>query len=379
VDTKNFKKPNGKIISINRDNKKYVVFIPNKLPISINYTNTLIKKIEQSNNNLGKLSGLIKTLPNADLILKPYLKNEAVLSSKIEGTRSSLSDVLRADLINKNPTEDLKEVLNYINALNEGLEKIKSEKISLELILRLNKILLLDVRGFSKDSGKLRIVQNWIGYSNSDLETSIYNPPNPENLLELMNNFLTYLNTDDDTPFLIKIAILHYQFESIHPFVDGNGRVGRLLIILYLCKCNLLEKPILYLSEYFEKEKENYYQYLLNASSNSEINNWIEYFLDGVIDQSKKTIKKITKLLEYRSITRAYLKDNNVSVKLLIIFDSLFSNPYITVSKGKDILNTKNYNTSKRVINKLVDLNILTKTTDGLFLAKEIQNILLSK
>lgn len=379
MDTKNFKKPNGKIISINRDNKKYVVFIPNKLPISINYTNTLIKKIEQSNNNLGKLSGLIKTLPNADLILKPYLKNEAVLSSKIEGTRSSLSDVLRADLINKNPTEDLKEVLNYINALNEGLEKIKSEKISLELILRLNKILLLDVRGFSKDSGKLRIVQNWIGYSNSDLETSIYNPPNPENLLELMNNFLTYLNTDDDTPFLIKIAILHYQFESIHPFVDGNGRVGRLLIILYLCKCNLLEKPILYLSEYFEKEKENYYQYLLNASSNSEINNWIEYFLDGVIDQSKKTIKKITKLLEYRSITRAYLKDNNVSVKLLIIFDSLFSNPYITVSKGKDILNTKNYNTSKRVINKLVDLNILTKTTDGLFLAKEIQNILLSK
>ncbi len=379
MDTKNFKKPNGKIISINRDNKKYVVFIPNKLPISINYTNTLIKKIEQSNNNLGKLSGLIKTLPNADLILKPYLKNEAVLSSKIEGTRSSLSDVLRADLINKNPTEDLKEVLNYINALNEGLEKIKSEKISLELILRLNKILLLDVRGFSKDSGKLRIVQNWIGYSNSDLETSIYNPPNPENLLELMNNFLTYLNTDDDTPFLIKSAILHYQFESIHPFVDGNGRVGRLLIILYLCKCNLLEKPILYLSEYFEKEKENYYQYLLNASSNSKINNWIEYFLDGVIDQSKKTIKKITKLLEYRSITRAYLKDNNVSVKLLIIFDSLFSNPYITVSKGKDILNTKNYNTSKRVINKLVDLNILTKTTDGLFLAKEIQNILLSK
>ncbi len=373
MDKSSFKNPNGKIITI--DNK-YNVFIPNKLPITINYSNSIIKKIELSNNYLGKLSGLINNLPNPDLFLKPYLKKEAVLSSRIEGTRSSLSDVFKMDINSKHLHNDLKEVLNYIKSLEFGLKEIESKDLTLDLILKLNEILLYDVRGFSKDSGKIRTVQNWIGNINSSIETSVYNPPNPELVKDLLNNFVEYLNSSNENSSLVKVAILHYQFEAIHPFVDGNGRVGRLLLILYLCRCKLLDKPILYLSEYFEKDKEKYYSSLLQVSMNSNFNSWIEYFLDGVIEQSEKTIHRVSNLLDYRSQTRKNLKDQNVNIKVLKIYDYLFSNPYIDIKKGKEILNTKNYNTSKRVILKLVELGILEEVKNKLYVAKDINKIL---
>jgi Fic family protein len=373
MDKSIFKNPNGKIITINN---KYDVFVPNKLPVFINYNSSIIKKIELSNNYLGKLSGLINNLPNPDLFLKPYLKKEAVLSSKIEGTRSSLSDVFKVDINTKHLDNDLKEVLNYIKSLEFGLKEIESKDLTLDLILKLNEILLYDVRGFSKDSGKIRVVQNWIGNINSTLETSTYIPPNPEIVRDLLNNLIEYLNSSNSDSFLVKVAILHYQFEAIHPFVDGNGRVGRLLLILYLCKCKLLDKPVLYLSEYFEKNKEKYYYSLLQVSMNSNFNSWIEYFLDGVIEQSYKTIHRVSSLLDYRFKTRKFLKDKDVNIKVLKIYDYLFSNPYIDIKKGKEILNTKNYNTSKRVILKLVELGVLEETKNKLYIAKDINKIL---
>jgi len=376
MDDNIFTNPNGKLINLK---EKYKVFIPNKLPIKIKYTEKIIKKIEIANNYLGKLSGLVNNLPNPDLFLKPYLKKEAVLSSRIEGTRSSLSDVLKSDLDKKHLNNDLKEVLNYIKALEVGLNDINESNISLELILKLNKILLTDVRGHNLDIGQIRNVQNWIGTSDSTLETSIYNPPNPEELYTLLNNLVHYVNLEDDMSFLVKSAFIHYQFEAVHPFIDGNGRVGRLLIILYLCKSGLLDKPILYLSEYFEKDKEKYYYHLLNVSTTSDYNSWIEYFLDGVIEQSIKTIERVKRLLEYRHITRKYLKEKEVNIKAMKIFDYLFSNPYIDVIKGKEILQTDDYTTSKRVILKLVELNILKedKFKEKRYIAEDINRIIL--
>jgi len=379
MDTKLFINPNGKLLKPTKED--YKVFIPNKLPLKIEYTDNLIKKIELANNNLGLLSGLINNLPNPDLFLKPYLQKEAVISSRIEGTKSSLSDVLKSDFESSKVNDDLKEVLNYIKAMEFGLSEIKEKKISLELMLNLNRILLDGVRGFSTENGKIRSVQNWIGNQYSDLYTSIYNPPNPEVTRELLNNLVEYINTDDKS-FLVKSAIIHYQFEAIHPFVDGNGRVGRLLIILYLCKSNLLDKPILYLSEYFEKDKNKYYFNLLNVSMKSDINGWVEYFLDGVIEQSKKTNIKVKKLLDYRAKTRTILKEKEVNMKVMRIFDYLFSNPYIDVIKGKEILETSNYMTSKRVILKLVEIGILRVLKEkkerklNIYIADEINKII---
>jgi Fic family protein len=379
MDKNMFKNANGEILNITNNSKKYSVFIPNNLPVKINYNEEIIKKIELANNYLGKLSGLINNLPNPDLFLQPYLKREAVLSSRIEGTRSSLSDIFKADLEKKHLDNDLKEVLNYIKALEFGLENVNKNKLSVKLLLTLNKILLTDVRGHNQDTGKIRNIQNWIGNPDSNLETSLYNPPNPEKVYELLNNLVDYINLEDNTSILIKSAIVHYQFEAIHPFIDGNGRVGRLLIILYLYISKLLDKPILYLSEYFEKNKEQYYFHILNVSTNSDYNSWFKYFLDGVIEQSLKTIERVNKLLKYRIETRTYLKKENVNMNVMRVFDYLFSNPYIDVIKGKKILEINNYTTSKRTILKLVELGILKedKSKNKRYIAEEITKIIL--
>lgn len=377
MDPSIFKNPNGKLYKNKK--KDYFIFIPNILPLDITFTTNNLKKLELANNYLGKLSGLIDNLPNPNLFINPYIRKEAVLSSKIEGTRSSLSDILKYDLDKKNINDDLKEILNYIKALNYGLEKIKYNNISKKLILELNKILLKDVRGDNENIGEIRNIQNWIGEYGSNLKTSLYNPPNPEKINKLIDNLIEYINKEDQTPILIKSAIIHYQFEAIHPFIDGNGRVGRLLIILYLSKFNLLDKPILYLSEYFEKEKIKYYENILYFSTNSDYNKWIDYFLEGIIIQSKKTSEKVKQLIEYRNKTRSFLKNKNNNTNILKIFDYLFQNPYINVIKSKEILNINNYNTGKRNILKLVKYGILTldKKDSKKYVAEEINKILL--
>lgn len=370
-----FVNPLGQIKTIKTKEKGYEIFIPELLPVTIEYDSKIIKKIEQANNLLGNLSGLIKNLPNPDLFIKPHIKKEAVLSSKIEGTRTSLSDLFKSDLDNKQ-TEDLKEVQNYLSALDFGINKIKDNKIDLPLILNLNKILLTEVRGHNKEPGRIRTLQNWIGEYDTSIEKSTYTPPNPESVLELLENLTEYINDYLDTPDIVKSAVIHYQFEAIHPFCDGNGRVGRLLIILYLCKTKLLDVPVLPISEYFEQRKSKYYELLLNVSKKSELNNWINFYLTAVIDQTQETIIKLNKLLEYRKQKISYLKDNKVNAKVLTLFDQLFVNPYINVNLAKKIINVNNYNTTNRIIQKLVGLKLLKEIKKGTYLAEDIEKII---
>lgn len=375
MDKSDFVNPLGQIKTIKTKEKVYEIFIPELLPVTIEYDSKIIKKIERANNLLGNLSGLIKNLPNPDLFIKPYIKKEAVLSSKIEGTRTSLSDLFKSDLDNKQ-TEDLKEVQNYLSALDFGINKIKDDKIDLPLILNLNKILLTEVRGHNKEPGRIRILQNWIGESDKSIEESTYTPPNPESVLELLENLTEYINNYLDTPDVVKSAIIHYQFEAIHPFCDGNGRVGRLLIILYLCKTKLLDVPVLPISEYFEQRKPKYYELLLNVSKKSELNNWIDFYLTAVIDQTQETITKLNKLLEYRKQKISYLKDNKVNAKVLTLFDQLFVNPYINVNLAKKIITVNNYNTTNRIIQKLVGLKLLKEIKKGTYLAEDIEKMI---
>lgn len=375
MDKSDFVNPLGQIKTIKTKEKVYEIFIPELLPVTIEYDSKIIKKIERANNLLGNLSGLIKNLPNPDLFIKPHIKKEAVLSSKIEGTRTSLSDLFKSDLDNKQ-TEDLKEVQNYLSALDFGINKIKDDKIDLPLILNLNKILLTEVRGHNKEPGRIRILQNWIGESDKSIEESTYTPPNPESVLELLENLTEYINNYLDTPDVVKSAIIHYQFEAIHPFCDGNGRVGRLLIILYLCKTKLLDVPVLPISEYFEQRKPKYYELLLNVSKKSELNNWIDFYLTAVIDQTQETITKLNKLLEYRKQKISYLKDNKVNAKVLTLFDQLFVNPYINVNLAKKIITVNNYNTTNRIIQKLVGLKLLKEIKKGTYLAEDIEKMI---
>jgi len=370
-----FVNPLGQIKTIKTKEKVYEVFIPELLPVTIEYNSKIIKKIEHANNLLGNLSGLIKNLPNPDLFIKPHIKKEAVLSSKIEGTKTSLSDLFKSDLDNKQ-TEDLKEVQNYLSALDFGINKIKEDGIDLPLILNLNKILLTGVRGHNTNPGRIRTVQNWIGESNTTIEESTYTSPNPESVMELLENLIEYINNNSDTPDIVKSAVIHYQFEAIHPFCDGNGRVGRLLIILYLCKTKLLAVPVLPISEYFEQRKSKYYELLLNVSKKGELNNWIDFYLTAIIDQTEETITKLNTLLEYRKQKISYLKENKVNAKVLTLFDQLFVNPYINVNLAKRIINVNNYNTTKRIIQKLVDLKLLKEIKKGMYLAEDIEKMI---
>ncbi len=365
-------------------NRAYFTFTPKIFPLEIRFDNNLICLLAKANLKIGQLSGLGFNLPNPHLIIKPYLKKEAVLSSKIEGTRSSLSDVFLQEVQKKNlekkqADSDLKEVINYIEALEYGLNKIQNQELNIQLILDMHNILLTGVRGKNTEPGKIRKIQNWIGVPYSLISDASYVPPEPEKIKPLLINLFNYLNTDKTTPDLIKIGLVHYQFEAIHPFIDGNGRIGRLLILIYLIKNGLLSMPLLYLSGYFNKHRGKYYDLLLNISKKGEYIEWLTFFLNGVITQSDDISQRTKKLVDYWSETREELKQKSTSINSLMIFDSLLKNPYVSIPAASKIIN-KQYPSAKQAVEVLIKHGILTESTTGkrnkIYVAKKIINIL---
>ena len=229
-----FKGAFGKIVETqDSEHGKYKAFIPNKLPPKVEYTSQVVLALSKADSTLSKLSGAGLLLPNPDLLIIPYLKKEALSSSRIEGTRISLSDYFLSEAkgIKKNDAEAT-EVLNYVEAINYGLEKIKEEQITVELIKEMHKILLSNVRGNELLPGNFRPVQNWIGPPNTKIQEATFVPPPKEEVENLVKELIEYLNFYDEMPLLIRCALMHYQFETIHPFCDGNGRIGRTLVII---------------------------------------------------------------------------------------------------------------------------------------------------
>ena len=284
-------------------------FLPRELPPSLNLT-PFVNVLSAADRGLGRLGGIARGLPNPRLLTTPFSRREAVLSSRIEGTQASLTDLAVHEAAPQvTPKDrDVREVANYVEALEFALDPKRKLPVSLRLIRELHRILMHGVRGDDQRPGEFRTVQNFIGRARATEETATFVPPPVPNMREALHSMEKYLHASSDLPPLVRLALIHYQFEAIHPFLDGNGRVGRLLISLLLGEEKLLEQPPLYLSAYFERHRGEYYDRLLRVSQRGEFEEWIRYFLDGVRTQAEDAIRRADRLHALRDAYRERLR-----------------------------------------------------------------------
>lgn len=327
----------------------YATFHPKPLPPDppLMIDEKMQKLLSEADMSVGRLDGITHFLPDPDLFVAMYVQKEAVLSSQIEGTQASLSDVLQID-VETEKREDVAEVVNYVNAINYGLERLNELPISLRLIREVHKHLLRSGRGSRSTPGEFRVEQNWIGPAGCSVEDATFVPPNVTDMREAISDLEKYFHVEDATPALIKIAFIHAQFETIHPFIDGNGRMGRLLITLWLCQQKILSKPLLYLSYYFKKNRYEYYDNLMRVRKKGDWERWVTFFLEGVSEVSTEAtqtaieIVQLKKSLEKRLSNR---KGNNYHQ----VIDLLFKQPIITNNIIREKLNLSHPTAGKMV------------------------------
>lgn len=358
--------PAGKIIDTQ---KGYFAFVPNPLPPKVNYDDNLVLLLSEANRNLGNLNGIGTQLPNPNLLIIPYVRKEAVLSSRIEGTQTSLSELFYYEAARRLKQKkeagrtDVLEVYNYVKALDYGIKRLGSLSISLRLIKEIHAILMKGVRGQHLTPGEFRKSQNWIGPAGCTLNEAIFVPPPVEEMKEALNNFEKFVHHRDVLDGLIQCATMHYQFEAIHPFLDGNGRIGRLLVILFLCERQYLRYPLLYLSAYFERNRSQYYERLLNISQKGDWSGWIKFFLKAIADESKDAIENSRAILTLLDVYKRRVEQKRPSLYVFKLLDLISKNPYISIPRAAEILKTS-FHTAKAAIEKLESMRILAKTTD---------------
>jgi Fic family protein len=355
------KSPSGRII---RSSTGYNAFVPDPLPPKIEWDNTLVYSLSRADFLLGKLAREGSRLPNPHLLIRPFITREAVLSSRIEGTQATISEILAADSgvnTKKNP-DDLQEVQNYVKALDYGLERLKDLPISLRLIKEIHDHLMQGVRGSHATPGEFRHTQNWIGSPGCTLNTAKFVPAPPDYLMEALSELEHFLH-NRQLPPLIHIALCHYQFEAIHPFLDGNGRVGRLLIPLLLIEQKILPSPLLYLSAFFEATRDEYYHLLYKVSSESTWRDWLIYFLNGVAVQSEDVLSRAERINELLNRWKMKVASIGSSIPMDIV-ELLAVNPYITINKIAEDLGVA-YSTAQRGIQKLETVDIIQKISDN--------------
>ena len=303
-------------------------FLPKDL---IKWDKDLILLLSKADRAIGKLNAIDQLVPDVDYFIFMYIKKEATLSSQIEGTQATLIDLVKAEakLQDEHPPSDIDEIKNYINAMNYGIKRMKDLPFSLRLIKEIHKELLAGVRGHNKTPGEFRKTQNWIG--GTTIETAAFVPPIVPEMQRALNDLEKFFHDDlSGLPPLIKTGLIHAQFETIHPFLDGNGRTGRLLITFYLYKENILSRPLLYLSDYFRRHRAIYYDKLNGYRLNNGVENWIKFFLEGVRTVSEEAVEtaiKITKLRE-KDIKKVSSFGRNVDTALILL-DKLYSLPIV--------------------------------------------------
>lgn len=297
--------------------------------------------LSQADRALGRLDGSIQTLPHPDLFVFMYVRKEAVLSSQIEGTQSSLQDVLtaEAEILDKDRPRDVDEVVNYTRAMNYGLKRLESLPVSTRLIREIHAHLLQGVRGSHLTPGEIRTSQNWIGPGGCTLAEATYVPPPPHEVAPLLGNLEQYLHGSHDLPQLLRIGLAHAQFESVHPFLDGNGRVGRLLITFLLCEQGILLKPVLYLSHYFKRHRQEYYEKLQAVRDCGAWEEWLEFFLRGVIEVGKQATETPRRILTLREDHRTVITDRfgRAAGNGLRVLEHLYEHPIVSVNDVKDL------------------------------------------
>jgi Fic family protein len=343
----------------------YWAFVPRPLPPDLKWAPRLVNLLSRADRALAELSALARSLPNPHLLIRPFIHQEAVLSSRIEGTRASLSDLYAYEA--GSPTlfeipDDVREVHNYVRALEYGLERIKELPLSLRLLREVHGKLLEGVRGEHRTPGEFRRSQNWIGPPGSDLSTAPFVPPPVHEMHECLGDFEKFLHATSEIPPLARIALAHYQFEAIHPFLDGNGRVGRLLIILLMCLWGLLSESVLYLSAYFDARRDDYYDHLIDVSRKGAWEQWVAFFLEGVAVQALDARARAGRLVGLREEYRGRLQSERASGRLLRVVDFLFARPIITISNMRDALGLWQVQ-AQRYVQRLEALGILREAT----------------
>ena len=346
----------------------YSIFYPRALPPEppVEVKGQLQEQLSKADRALGRLDGTILVLPNPGLFVYMYIRKEAVLSSQIEGTQSSLQDVLAAEakLFNPDRPNDVGEVINYINAINYGLKRLESLPVSTRLIKEIHEKLIQEGRGSLLAPGELRRTQNWIGPGGCSIGEATFIPPPPDKLAELLSDLEKYLHADSKLPLLIKIGLVHAQFETIHPFLDGNGRIGRLLISFLLCERKALSKPVLYLSYFLKNNRNEYYEKLQNIRRKGEWEEWLLFFLKGVEEvsvQASLAAKQIILLREkHRSLITEKLSHSAGGA--LQVLEKLYTIPIISVREIQEITGTS-YPPANDLVKSMEEMKILKEIT----------------
>jgi len=346
----------------------FAAFVPAALPPSppVARTAELQALLSAADRAVGRLDGSIETLPNPDLFVLMYVRKEAVLSSQIEGTQSSLQDLLAAEaqVLTSDSPKDVDEVVNYVTAMNHGLERLTDLPVSVRLIREIHAKLLSGVRGSDLQRGELRRTQNWIGPAGSTPATATFVPPPPDVVPSALSELEQFLHGDAELPLLVKIGLAHAQFETIHPFLDGNGRCGRLLVTFLLCEGRALQKPVLYLSHYFKHHRQEYYDRLQAVRDRGDWEGWLAFFLKGVADVSAQATDTARRVLALREAHRAAVTAHlgRAAGNGHRILEKLYERPIMSVSQIRELTNTS-YPAANELVSRLTALGILVEFT----------------
>ena len=362
----------------------YWAYVPHPLPPKIEVDWELANLLSTAGTKLGELSGAGQLLPNPHLLIRPFIRREAVTSSRIENIQSGLDDLFlfEANESEPSPMSDVKEIINYVKAMEHGIKRLEDLPISSRLICEIHGILMKGVRSEYATPGAMRGSQNWIGSPGCTLMDATYVPPPLLEMKECFSDLEKYINSDAREPALIQCALVHYQFEAIHPFLDGNGRIGRLLITFMLLEKKLLSQPLLYLSDFFERHRNAYYELLLNVSRKGDWKAWLTFFLNGVRQQSEDALATIQKLLNLQKQYREVASGQRVPKSVDLLIEHLFAKPIISISELSKTWKMP-FPTVQRGVGYLVEKGILGEITGGrrnrLFVANEIFNTIMTE
>ena len=342
---------------------QYKSFLPKPLPPSppIELDEDTVKLLSKANRSIGILEGVSRQIPNVELFVSMYVRKEALLSSQIEGTQATLDDILDPN-IEENTNNNVADVINYIKASQYAKARLKDLPICTRLIEEIHGVLMEDMRGGEKSPGEFRRTQNWIGPQGSTLKDAKYIPPSPEDMKKAMSDLEIFINEEDDIDPLVKIALIHYQFETIHPFLDGNGRVGRLLIALFLMDKAILSYETFYISYFLKRNRIEYYDRLMEVRLKGNFEQWIKFFLLGTYESAEDAIKTIEELVELHDKNYEIVKNTGRSATTITtIFNYLESSPIIDIQKTSLDLGLS-YNAVSNAVNRMIKLGILKQT-----------------
>lgn len=349
-----------------RQSEGFKAFIPSRLPPvpPIKLDDELTKLLSDADRALGRLDGATSMLPNPDLFVAMYVRQEAVFSSQIEGTQSSLQDILEFESSGKaSHPKDVEEVVNYVRAMNLGLEQLETLPLSMRLIRDIHAELMSGVRGGNLSPGEFRSSQNWIGPAGCTLQTATFVPPPVHAMNDALNDLEKFLHASNPMPALVRCGIAHAQFETIHPFLDGNGRVGRLLITFLLCEKKILKKPLLYLSHYLKKHRETYYDQLTKVRETGDWESWLKFFLQGVYEVSEEATVTTSAVLALQEKHKRLVREHmGKTVNAGYLLDHLFEQPILSIGMAQDHLKCS-YGTVSKLMDQFCEHKILEETT----------------